>query len=174
MDGAGADVEGEIGEAELLVTCLATGRLGGRLIGALASIGFTLLLALLVWEGANTAIQRHLSRLARDAQVARSARVRTLVPILRTTLLITISVIAALVELGWMEDGRGPDILAGTSIGAINAAALASGLSVSQLRAAWLRMHTEDVHRLSADLPAVVRPLVRFSLVPDVRPGLPG
>jgi NTE family protein len=75
-----------------------------------------------------------------------------------------VGVIAALVELGWMEDGRGPDILAGTSIGAINAAALASGLTVSQLRAAWLRMHTEDVHRLSADLPAVVRPLVRFML----------
>jgi len=75
-----------------------------------------------------------------------------------------VGVIAALVELGWMEDGRGPDILAGTSIGAINAAALASGLTVSQLRSAWMRMHTEDVHRLSDDLPPVVRPLMRFLL----------
>ena len=36
-----------------------------------------------------------------------------------------IGVIEALVERGWMEDGKGPDIIAGTSIGAINAAALA-------------------------------------------------
>ena len=54
------------------------------------------------------------------------------------------------------------DIIAGTSIGAINAAALASGLTVAQLKARWLDMHTEDVHRLSGDLPAVSRPLVRF------------
>lgn len=75
-----------------------------------------------------------------------------------------VGVLAALVELGWMEDGRGPDILAGTSIGAINAAALASGLTVARLREAWLHMHTEDVHRLSADLPPVTRPLARFLL----------
>ena len=36
-------------------------------------------------------------------------------------------VIEALVEPGWMQDRVGPDIIAGTSIGAINAAALASG-----------------------------------------------
>lgn len=75
-----------------------------------------------------------------------------------------VGVITALVERGWMEDGRGPDILAGTSIGAINAAALASGLTVAQLRAAWLAMHTEDVHRLSTDLPPIARPLARFLL----------
>lgn len=75
-----------------------------------------------------------------------------------------IGVIEALVEHGWMEDGRGPDIIAGTSIGAINAAALASGLTVAQLKQYWLEMHTEDVHRLSNDLPAVVRPLLRFLL----------
>lgn len=75
-----------------------------------------------------------------------------------------VGVIEALVEAGWMQDGRGPDIVAGTSIGAINAAALASGLSVARLRELWLQMHTEDVHRLSTDLPAVVRPLMRFLL----------
>jgi NTE family protein len=75
-----------------------------------------------------------------------------------------VGVIEALVEQGWMQDGKGPDIIAGTSIGAINAAALASGLTVEQLRAGWLQMHTEDVHRLSPDLPPVVRPLLRFLL----------
>ena len=57
-----------------------------------------------------------------------------------------------------MEDGKGPDIIAGTSIGAINAAALASGLTIEQLKQRWLAMHTEEVHRLSNDLPAVTRP----------------
>jgi NTE family protein len=75
-----------------------------------------------------------------------------------------VGVVQALVERGWMPDGGAPDIIAGTSIGAINAAALASGHTVAQLRARWLAMHTEDVHRLSADLPAASRPLVRFIL----------
>jgi NTE family protein len=75
-----------------------------------------------------------------------------------------IGVLEALVARGWMEDGRGPDIIAGTSIGAINAAAIASGLTVAQLKQRWLAMRTEDVHRLSNDLPPVTRPLLRFML----------
>lgn len=75
-----------------------------------------------------------------------------------------VGVIEALVERGWMEDGKGPDIIAGTSIGAINAAALASGLAVTTLRERWLAMHTESVHRLSNFLPAAVRPIMRFLL----------
>jgi len=39
-----------------------------------------------------------------------------------------IGVFEELVRQGWIADGQGPDIIAGTSIGAINAAALASGL----------------------------------------------
>ncbi len=73
-----------------------------------------------------------------------------------------IGVIEALVEQGWMQDGKGPDIIAGTSIGAINAAAIASGLTIAELKQRWMQMHTEDVHRLSTDLPVVVRPLMRF------------
>jgi NTE family protein len=75
-----------------------------------------------------------------------------------------VGVMETLVAQGWMEDGKGPNIIAGTSIGAINAAALASGLTVAQLRDRWLAMHTEDVHRLSPELPPVVRPLLRFLL----------
>jgi NTE family protein len=75
-----------------------------------------------------------------------------------------IGVLEALVESGWMQDGQGPDIIAGTSIGAINAAALASGLKVAELKRRWLAMHTEEVHRLSTDLPAAARPLLRFML----------
>jgi NTE family protein len=70
----------------------------------------------------------------------------------------------ALVEHGWMEDGKGPDIIAGTSIGAINAAALASGLTIAQIKDRWMDMHTEDVHRLSSNIPAVARPFMKFVL----------
>lgn len=45
-------------------------------------------------------------------------------------------------EIGWE-----PDILVGTSIGAINAAAIASGRSAAELEAAWLETRTKDIQR---------------------------
>ena len=81
----------------------AAGTLGGRLLGTLTSIGLTLLLALVVWEAANTAIQRRLARLSRDSHAARSARVRTLLPMLRTVLggaILVFVVLNALSQLG--------------------------------------------------------------------------
>jgi NTE family protein len=45
-------------------------------------------------------------------------------------------------EIGWE-----PDILVGTSIGAINAAAIASGRSAAELEAAWLATRTKDIQR---------------------------
>ncbi|MCQ4161434.1 mechanosensitive ion channel [Roseomonas sp. GC11] len=81
----------------------APGSLGSQLLHSLLSVGFTAAIAALVWETVNAAIQRHLDRLSRDAQAARSARVRTLVPMLRTTLLIVILLFVAfnlLTELG--------------------------------------------------------------------------
>ncbi|WP_120008642.1 mechanosensitive ion channel domain-containing protein [Teichococcus vastitatis] len=68
----------------------APGALGSRLLGSGLSFGMTVALALLVWEVANAALQRHIERLSRDAEAARSARVRTLVPMLRTTLMVVI------------------------------------------------------------------------------------
>ena len=62
------------------------GRAGSRLLASAFSIGFTLALALVVWEVSNTAIARHLTRLSTNAATARSARVRTLLPMLRTVL----------------------------------------------------------------------------------------
>jgi small-conductance mechanosensitive channel len=72
------------------------GQLGARLLGSLVSVGLTMLVALTVWELANAAIQRHLTKLSRDAQAARSARVRTLLPMLRTLLSGAILVFVAL------------------------------------------------------------------------------
>ncbi|BDG75070.1 mechanosensitive ion channel family protein [Roseomonas fluvialis] len=75
------------------------GKLGNRLVGSLASMGFTLLAAMTAWEAANAAIQRHLVGLSRDAKAARSARVRTLLPMLRTALMVTIVLITAFIIL---------------------------------------------------------------------------
>lgn len=73
-----------------------TGQLGARLLASLVSIGLTLVVAVTIWEVANAAIQRYLTRLSRDAQAARSARVRTLLPMLRTLLSATILLFVAL------------------------------------------------------------------------------
>lgn len=72
------------------------GQLGARLLGSLVSITLTMAVAVTVWELVNAAIQRHLAKLSRDAQAARSARVRTLLPMLRTLLSGAIIVFVAL------------------------------------------------------------------------------
>jgi len=72
------------------------GQLGARLLSSLVSIALTVIVAITVWELSNAAIQRHLNKLSKDAQAARSARVRTLLPMLRTVLLVGILVFVAL------------------------------------------------------------------------------
>jgi small-conductance mechanosensitive channel len=72
------------------------GKLGNRLVSSLVSIALTITLALVIWEGINAAIQRHLQTLSRDAKAAQSARVRTLLPMLRTALMGVILVFVAL------------------------------------------------------------------------------
>jgi small-conductance mechanosensitive channel len=72
------------------------GRLGAMLLSSLVSIALTVTVGITVWELANAAIQRYLAKLSKDAQAARSARVRTLLPMLRTVLLVAILVFVAL------------------------------------------------------------------------------
>ena len=93
----------------------ARGALGARLAGALINIGITVLFALLIWEGANAAIERHLATLSRNAQTAKSARVRTLVPMLRTTLLVAIIVVATVTILSEIGVNVAP-LLAGAGV----------------------------------------------------------
>jgi small-conductance mechanosensitive channel len=91
------------------------GTLGGRAVDALGTSALVVLLALAVWEGVNAAIAGHLARLARDAQVARSARLRTLLPMLRTTLMAVIFVFAALMVLSQIGVNTAP-LLAGAGV----------------------------------------------------------
>jgi len=89
--------------------------LGQRLVAAFGTMAVTLVLAMVVWEAANAAIQAHLARLTRSQQMARSTRVQTLLPLLRTTLLVCIVVIAGLTILSDIGINIAP-LLAGAGI----------------------------------------------------------
>lgn len=91
------------------------GALGGRVVAALVAIGITLLAALLTWELANAGVQRHLARLARDSQAARSARLRTLLPMFRTTLLVAICLVTGATVLSEIGVNVAP-LLAGAGV----------------------------------------------------------
>ncbi len=88
---------------------------GQRVLSGTLSLAVTILAAVAVWEIVNAAIHRHLSRLLQDAQVARSARLRTLLPLLRTALLIAISIVAVLMILSEVGVNIAP-LLAGAGI----------------------------------------------------------
>jgi moderate conductance mechanosensitive channel len=89
--------------------------LGRRLLSSLVTLSVTVLLALAVWEAVNAGIERHLAKLTREAQVARSARLRTLLPLLRTMLSVTILIVAGMMVLSEIGVNIGP-LLAGAGI----------------------------------------------------------
>ena len=89
--------------------------LGLSVLGALATILVTFVLALAVWEAANIGIELHLAKLASEAQAARSARLRTLLPLLRTLLLGAILIVTVLMVLSQIGVNIAP-LLAGAGI----------------------------------------------------------
>ncbi len=89
--------------------------LGHRIVSALGTLVITLLLAFAAWETANAAIQRHMAKLAKDQQLARAARLRTLLPLLRSTLIVTILVITGMMVLSEIGINIAP-LLAGAGI----------------------------------------------------------
>jgi small-conductance mechanosensitive channel len=91
------------------------GALGGRVVSAVVTIGVTLIVSLLAWELANAGVQRELARLTRDSQAARAARLRTLLPMFRSTLLVTILIVAALMVLSEVGVNIAP-LLAGAGV----------------------------------------------------------
>jgi moderate conductance mechanosensitive channel len=97
------------------LTWLLATALGQRIMASLGTLGVTILLAFAAWEGVNAGIQRHLAKLQKDAQIAKSARLRTLLPLLRTALLITIAVVAGLMVLSEIGINIAP-LLAGAGI----------------------------------------------------------
>ncbi len=98
-----------------LIAWFQTSFIGLRLAAGLGTMVLTVVLALLVWEAVNAAIEAHLSRLSREQQVAKSARLRTLMPLLRSSLFVAIVVIAGLTILSEIGINIAP-LLAGAGI----------------------------------------------------------
>ncbi len=90
-------------------------QLGERLLSAILTSGVTIILALLIWEAANATVESHLAGLTQQAQIARAARLRTLLPMLRTALLVAILLIAGLIVLSQIGINIAP-LLAGAGV----------------------------------------------------------
>ncbi len=88
---------------------------GERLLSSFGSIAVTVLLGLMVWEWANIAVQGRLDRLSADPNGARSARLRTLLPLLRTSLLIGLLILVGLTVLSDLGVNIAP-LLAGAGV----------------------------------------------------------
>jgi small-conductance mechanosensitive channel len=89
--------------------------IGSRLISAITTVAIASLVAVGVWEGSNLAIDRHMMKLDRSGDYAHAARLRTLVPILKTVLLVVVSIVVILTILSEIGVNIAP-LLAGASI----------------------------------------------------------
>jgi small-conductance mechanosensitive channel len=92
-----------------------SGELGRRLLSSAITVTIASVAAILVWESANASMERHLARLRRDAQLVRATRLQTLLPMLKTTLLIAILAVVGLTALSEIGINIGP-LLAGAGI----------------------------------------------------------
>jgi len=88
--------------------------IGRQVTGGLLSIGLVLAIALVAWEIFAAAIERHLAALDANGAPSRARR-RTLLPLLRTTMLCVIIVIAALIILSQIGINIAP-LLAGAGV----------------------------------------------------------
>ena len=88
------------------------GETGGRLLSALITIAIAAAAGVVVWEGANAAIDLRLELLGRSG---RAARLRTLLPLLRTALLVVIAIVIGLTALSELGVNIAP-LLAGAGI----------------------------------------------------------
>lgn len=91
------------------------GEIGARIVSALVTIGLAVLAAVFVWEVANGALERRLARLSAAGTPAHAARLRTLLPMLRAALFVTIAVIVGLTALSEIGVNIAP-LLAGAGI----------------------------------------------------------
>ncbi len=89
----------------------------GRRIGQAAfSIAAVSIIALLIWEGVSAAIERYLSRTDDDGlPIYRSARIRTLLPLLRNVVFIALAVMVVLIVLAELGINIAP-LLAGAGV----------------------------------------------------------
>jgi small-conductance mechanosensitive channel len=91
------------------------GRTGARLVSAVITITVAAVAAIALWEGANAALDGRLARISAAGAPAHAARLRTLLPILRATLLTAILVVVGLTVLSQIGVDIAP-LLAGAGI----------------------------------------------------------
>jgi small conductance mechanosensitive channel len=93
-----------------------TSDFGRRLTGGLISIGTVILIALAVWEVFSSAVERYLNAVdGNGVLVARSARARTLLPLLRTAMFVVILLLVSLIILSEIGINIAP-LLAGAGV----------------------------------------------------------
>jgi small-conductance mechanosensitive channel len=91
------------------------GQIGSRLLSAIGTIGVAVLAAIAVWEISNALMDRKIAQLTRDGHMMRVARLRTFLPMLRTTLLCVILAVVGLTTLSEIGVNVAP-LLAGAGI----------------------------------------------------------
>ena len=88
----------------------------GHLLGsALATIAVAILVAIVIWEIANGAAERRLQSWTEAGDTVRAARLRTLLPMFRTSLFVAILVVVGLTALSQLGVNTAP-LIAGASI----------------------------------------------------------
>lgn len=93
-----------------------SGGLGRQVTEALLTIGLVLILAVVVWEVVNGAIERRLNRRDSDGVLLeQNPRVRTLLPLLRNAFMVVLVVIVSLIGLAEMGINIAP-LLAGAGV----------------------------------------------------------
>src|SRR5579863_10095884 len=92
-----------------------SGEIGGGLLSPASTLVIAIAIALMIWESCDAAVERHLARLSREAQYTRAARLRTLLPTLRTVLILAILIVVGLTALSQIGVNVAP-LLAGAGI----------------------------------------------------------
>lgn len=89
---------------------------GRRVTGGAFSIGLVLVFALILWEAVSSSIERYLTQTGPDGlPLQRSARARTLLPLLRTTVMVLLLVMVTLIVLSELGVNIAP-LLAGAGV----------------------------------------------------------
>jgi small-conductance mechanosensitive channel len=92
-----------------------SGTIGHRLASALVTIAVAAGVALFVWEATNVTVERRLHQWTKSGDLVRAARLRTLLPMLRSLLFVVIALVVVLTGLSEIGVNVGP-LLAGASI----------------------------------------------------------
>ncbi|SEA91773.1 mechanosensitive ion channel family protein [Paraburkholderia sartisoli] len=91
------------------------GTVGHRLASAVVTVSIAVFVALVVWEWVNVSIERRLAQWTTGGDLVRAARLRTLLPMLRSALFIVIALVVVLTGLSELGVNTAP-LLASASI----------------------------------------------------------